>query len=411
MTGKNLRKWRSLCYLQAALSLEAFSAPILIIFYTAYAGFTFAQYSSIISLIFVFLWVLEVPTGAFADRYGRKMALIAGNLVYLAAMICLVGLGHSAPWWLIALLFACGGSLSSGAFQSMMFDSYASEGRDADFHTVNARATSISLFSSGVASIVGGWLAARSLALPMYADIGVLAVLTLAFIAVLREPQSTRDARGLTLKAIIRTGVVGSLTNRALLTAILVAALVFACLRAGFNFYQPLLQASGASVETMGWLFAAFYGFSSLVAYAFSHIPKSALLSKLPGIAFIVLFAISAATLAFPMASSSIGLVLLAIACHQIGRGIYPSYSTYLINRNIPPGNLNRTTILSAASLVRAVLSASLIWCTGQVADSAGFSASFVFLSGVTASLIIVTLFFGILKNESELTPVAPAGD
>jgi predicted MFS family arabinose efflux permease len=245
----------------------------------------------------------------------------------------------------------------------------------------------------------------------MYVDIGALALLTLVFTAVLREPRSARDGRRLTLKAVIQTGVVGSLTNRALLMAIFVAAVVFACLRAGFNFYQPLLQASGSGVETMGWLFAAFYGFSSLVAYAFSHIPKSALVSKLPNIAFILLFSISAAALTFPMASSSTGLVLFAIVCHQIVRGMYPSYSTYLINRNVPPGNNDRTTILSAASLFRAVLSASLIWCAGQITDSAGFVMAFVFLSGVTASLLTVALLLGILINESELAQVPPAGD
>ncbi|MBU9559030.1 MFS transporter, partial [Burkholderia multivorans] len=108
-----LKRWRLLCYLQACLALEAFSAPVLVFFYTSYAGFTFAEYSSIISLIFVFLWVLEIPTGAFADRYGRKLALVTGNVVYFFAMYCLLRYGHQVAPWQIAFLFACGGGSSS----------------------------------------------------------------------------------------------------------------------------------------------------------------------------------------------------------------------------------------------------------------------------------------------------------
>lgn len=119
MSNITLKRWRTLCYIQAVLSLEAFLAPVLIMFYTSYAGFTFEQYSAIIALIFVFLWMLEIPAGALADKYGRKRALIAGNGVYLSAMICLVMQSHSVPGWLIALLFAFGGSLSSSTFQSM----------------------------------------------------------------------------------------------------------------------------------------------------------------------------------------------------------------------------------------------------------------------------------------------------
>lgn len=412
MSDMKLQRWRTLCYLQAILALEAFSAPILVIFYTSYAGFTFTQYSSIISLIFIFLWGLEVPAGAFADKYGRKLALVTGNLIYLAAMICLVGLGYLAPWWLIALLFACGSSLSSGAFQSMMFDVYAARGKDADFHTINARATSLSLLSAGIASICGGWLAARSLAFPMYADIGALTLLTLIFIVLLREPQHVCKGVSFqrsTLMAIVRTGVLGSLANKTLLTVILIAAVVFSCLRAGFNFYQPLLQTAGADVEALGWLFALFFCFSSFVAYVFSYIPKHALSSKLPCIVFILLFVASSIFLALPGASSSLGLVLLAIACHQIGRGMYPSYSTYLINRNIPSGSINRTTILSIASFVRALFSALLIWYASWLADSIGFSGAYVLLSGTSAFLIIVILFFGVEKNEPELAPIPPS--
>jgi MFS family permease len=411
MTDAVLTHWKRLCYLQAGLALEAFSAPVLVLFYMSYAGFTFAEYSSIISLIFVFLWLLEIPTGALADRYGRKNALVAGNIVYLAAMSCLVALGHRVSPWLIALLFACGGALANGAFQSMMFDVYVSRGRDADFHTVNARATSLSMLSGGAAAVAGGWLAARSLAWPMYVDIGVLAVLTVAFVVWLEEPMRGSGVRRARVVEIVRDGVVGCVSNRPLLIAILIAAAAFACLRTGFNFYQPLLLGAGANVETIGWVFASLYGCSALAAYAFSHIRQSALMSKLPLIALVLIFVIAAAVLALPAATASMACVLFAIVCHQVVRGIVPSYTGYRINRSLPPDAVNRTTILSAASLVRALWAALLIWIGGLVAESVGFGRTFVLLSAATAVLIAFVSFLRVDAHESSLASLPPAGD
>ncbi|MGC2949006.1 MFS transporter [Burkholderia ambifaria] len=406
-----LKRWRHLCYLQAGLALEAFSAPVLVFFYTSYAGFTFAQYSSIISLIFVFLWMLEIPTGAFADRYGRKLALVTGNVVYFAAMFCLVHYGHQASPWLLALLFACGGALSNGAFQAMMFEAFAAHGRDADFHTVNARATSLSLVCGGAASVIGGWLASRSLAFPMYLDMGILAALTLSFALWLRVPAHEHRSRRPGLVEIARDGIAASLSSRSLLVTILAAAITFACLRAGFNFYQPLLQESGADVETIGWLFAAMYGFSSAVAYAFSHIRKSALLSRVPSMIQILMFATAACVVAVPNAFASLGWVLLSIACHQAVRGMYPSYTAYLINRCLPAGAINRTTILSAASLVRAMCAAVFVWGSGMIAQRIGFANAFVALSACAAVLIgLISLFRGGV-DDARIVPVSSSND
>ncbi|AWU98880.1 hypothetical protein DM992_04420 [Burkholderia sp. JP2-270] len=411
MTCDELTRWRHLCYLQGCLALEAFSAPVLVLFYTSYAGFTFAEYGSVISLIFVFLWALEIPTGAFADRYGRKRALVAGNVVYLAAMFCLIQYGRGLSPWVIAFLFACGGALSNGAFQSMMFDAFAARGRDADFHTVNARATSLSLLCGGAASVMGGWFASRSLALPMYVDMGILLMLTLAFVVWLREPMREHPSRRPGIVDIARDGAAVCISRRPLLIVILIAAVTFACLRAGFNFYQPLLQAGGADVEKIGWIFAAMYAFSAVTAYAFSHIRKSTLLSRAPLTAVILMFAAAAFLVAVPDALASPGWVLLAIACHQIVRGMYPSYTTYLINRCLPAGAVNRTTILSAASLVRAVCTALFVWVSGVAAERMGFAGAFIALSACAAILVGAISLFRVDADAARISPVSSSSD
>ncbi|MFZ1180688.1 MAG: hypothetical protein WAN92_04085 [Herbaspirillum sp.] len=211
--------------------------------------------------------------------------------------------------------------------------------------------------------------------------------------------------------SIVRQGLGEIFSSKELFAGIVIVALVFSRLRAGFNFYQPLLQASGVDYAAMGWLFAGFACLSSLVAYAFSHISKSALSSNLPWVIFVVLFAVAAIAMMIPGEAVSTGSVLVAIICHQIVRGMQPSYSTYLINLSIPVGSESRTTTLSAASLVRALFCAAFVWLSGLLSDVTNFANGFSFLSSGTALLICVIAFLKAKKHRHEISSVPPAGN
>lgn len=257
-------------------------------------------------------------------------------------------------------------------------------------------------------------MAVHSLAFPMYADIGILALLTTIFCFLLQEPkiaQSSRSSLRPTFAAIVRQGLVEIFSSKELFVGIIIIAFVFSCLRAGFNFYQPLLQASGVGYEMMGWLFAGFAGFSSLVAYAFSHISKSALSSTLPWMIFVALFAVAAIVMIISGADASTGSVLVAIVCHQIARGMYPSYSTYLINLSIPAGSESRTTTLSAASLVRALFCAAFVWLSGLLSDVTDFANGFSCLSGGAALLIFAIAFLKGKRHRREISSIPSAGN
>ena len=53
-----------------------------------------AAVASVLAASNVFIMALELPTGWFADRFGRRVSLLAGSLVQVAGMIwCWLGDG------------------------------------------------------------------------------------------------------------------------------------------------------------------------------------------------------------------------------------------------------------------------------------------------------------------------------
>lgn len=183
-----LNRWRFLSYLQSLFGVESVLAPVLTIFYLSYAGYTFEQYSTMLALCFFFLWLIEIPAGALADKMGRKLSLLIGNTVYILAMLSVLLWKNEIPVIIVAFLFSIGTAVAGNTFQSMMYDIYASRKAEEKFHEAIAKSTSISLFAAAGAAILGGVLAEINIALPMIVDIILLSLATIIIWLFIVEP-------------------------------------------------------------------------------------------------------------------------------------------------------------------------------------------------------------------------------
>src|SRR5215213_1747178 len=78
-------------------------------------GLSLTQITAVDSVFWLVIVFAEMPTGAVADRWGRKMSLLLGALGF-AASVFLFGLATSF-WWVLGLYVFWGVSmtLASGA--------------------------------------------------------------------------------------------------------------------------------------------------------------------------------------------------------------------------------------------------------------------------------------------------------
>lgn len=85
-------------------------------------GLSFTAIGFLIGFREICINLLEVPSGALADRKGRRRTMILSFLCYIASFT-LFGLFASLPWLYLAIfLFAVGEAFRTGTHKAMIFD-------------------------------------------------------------------------------------------------------------------------------------------------------------------------------------------------------------------------------------------------------------------------------------------------
>ena len=110
------------------------------------------------AVYYLSVFVLEVPSGYFSDRIGRRTTLLlaAGSL---AGSYCcfIIGAGF---WWFAAgqFLLACGIAMQSGTDTAFLYDSLKALGREAEYAQREASAEQWGSIMLAIATLSGGVL-------------------------------------------------------------------------------------------------------------------------------------------------------------------------------------------------------------------------------------------------------------
>ncbi len=173
---QNLLFWQAIWFLFLQSELSAAQA---ILFYAIYDITT---------------TVLEVPSGYFSDRWGRRTTLImSAGAGLLSGVLFALGEG----FWVFALAqFALGAhiALASGTDSAILYESLAEEGRAEEVETQEIRAWRFSFLALAVSAVAGGVMALSGLRLPFAASavaFGMLVVIAIRF----SEPGRARRVR------------------------------------------------------------------------------------------------------------------------------------------------------------------------------------------------------------------------
>lgn len=161
---------------------------IWVLYLRDYRGFSLTQ----ITLLDVPFWLLivlfEVPSGAFADRFGRRTSLILSS-GFFAVAILIFGLSgnyliilFSYSLWALSLTFM------SGADSALLYDSLKIAGREDDFAKVSGRMWAVMAAAALGGTVTGGPMAeATNLAFPVAVS-SVVTALAVVSALTMREP-------------------------------------------------------------------------------------------------------------------------------------------------------------------------------------------------------------------------------
>ncbi len=342
-----------LFYLYRLLATSYLFVPIFMLF-QADRGLTFFERLTLGGLYSAVVIVVEIPTGVFADRLGRRRSMMLGALMMVAS--CLVAtVAHDFTTFAVAeILAAISMALCSGADSAYLFDLLREHGREHEYSRRESAASAWHLIGCAFAFAGGGLLAQIDFALPYFVTAGVASIAALVACMLADDRPMAGDVRA-PVGTVMRSwgqemaAAVGEVARNGRLAWLIgYSAVVFMLLRATVYLYQPYLQHRGLGPIGIGLLFAGVYVVAALVAYRTHHLRRRfgdelLLWALLAGLALSFL----------GLSGASHGpwmLVLLVV--QAVANGVYSPLTKPLLNLEISDSS-RRAAVLSIESMAR----------------------------------------------------------
>ena len=98
-----------------------FSEPFLILFYLS-LGLNFLQIGILVSFLNICINILEIPSGAVADIYGRKNCMLVSLSSYIISFTIFAFSDSYPPLFIALFFYSIGESFRSGTHKAMIFD-------------------------------------------------------------------------------------------------------------------------------------------------------------------------------------------------------------------------------------------------------------------------------------------------
>lgn len=143
--------------------------PTIVLFFQE-NGLSMTEVFILQTVFSVAIVAIEIPSGYFADTYGRKTALTIGAVCTFLSFFVY---SFSYDFWVILLaeiLMGIGFAFTSGADSALLYDSLQEIGESDTYRRREGRIQSLYTSSEALGSVIGGYLALVSLRTPFIAE-------------------------------------------------------------------------------------------------------------------------------------------------------------------------------------------------------------------------------------------------
>lgn len=144
--------------------------PVAILYFSQVSG-SFALGMSIFSIVMLASAVLEVPTGIFSDRIGRRLTVSCGALASVLYTV-LYAIGGSYEILVVGAIFeGLSRAFYSGNNDALLHDSLVEIGREDEYAEYAGKLSSYFQIALGLSALVGSLLAAYSFSLALWVSV------------------------------------------------------------------------------------------------------------------------------------------------------------------------------------------------------------------------------------------------
>lgn len=380
-----LKRNVSISYIYSFL-LELNITSAIWVLYLAYKGMSLTQIGIIESIFHITSLLFELPTGAIADIYGKKFAVITGRIVSIASCILMITSNSFFGFSIAFVLSAASMNLNSGSGEALLYDSLKELSEEDNYKKIYGNLSFAMCIAQAAAVLIGGILADIKF-LYAYVFGTVIQIFALFSAFGFTEPRKSLDEqKGNPIVSQIATSINVLKVRKMVFYIILFSSLVGSLQTTVFFYSQKYFEDMSYSKTAIALICAAgslLEAVFSKYAYKFEKILK--LKGTLISTAAINLFALVG--LAFMKNLSIVFFILTSVT----GGLSYTIFSDY-INSRIP--SEYRATILSFDSLCFSIFMICIFPLFGLMADKIGMSITFA----IMAILYIPAMIFLMLK-------------
>ncbi len=367
--------------------------------YLASKGMSLVQLGILEGMFHVTSFVMETPTGAIADLFGRKISRILSRF-FLVGDALLILFGTSFTHFLLAfMLCAIGWNLESGAGDALVYDSLVEIKEESNYMKVNGRIETTYQIAQAAGLAIGGLIAGISYHYLYYGQIVIIAA-SVAVALLFTETKVGREKGHEDVKQglidCLKKQYVDSFriikgNNRLIYMIVFLNALgVFTTTT--FFYMQIYCKDNGMKESAIGIVFAAscvLGAVGGLSAHRIEGIVKERKLLLLSPVIFMILL--------WGLVWFKTALITFTLI-GMIDSLTYVVYFDY-VNRMIP--SAERATLLSFTSMVFSFFMVLVFPIFGKIGDVWGLNYSFGFVACIATVLVLINLCILIPKKRN----------
>ncbi len=251
--NRNLRLFNAFAFVRDLTPILA----IWVVYLTDYRHLTLAQVGLMEGMFWGVKLLAEIPSGTFADRYGRRAAMLTA-VAFEALGLIIFGFASSFPLLAFSyVLWAIGLAFRSGSSEAYLYDALTTANREAEYTRRLGLFSAINISSTIIGGIIGGVLAVIT-----NLQIAVLATalsyaLAAPLLLLLQEPPHRRnEGPRRPYRATLRTGLLAVRDNPPVRGILLLQIALSASMPAYILLCQPFMAAHHVPLALFGVLSA-----------------------------------------------------------------------------------------------------------------------------------------------------------
>ena len=410
---KKNRQIKKFC-LYGFLKNLRFFEPYLYIYLMQVVHLNLFQIGTLFSIRGIIIYLFEIPSGVFADQYGKKTELMICFLFYIASFFFFFWGGSYAIVAVAMVLFGLGEAFRSGTHKAMIYSYLEQKGWFEHKTFVYGRTRSFSLIGSSLSAFVSILLIIR---LPRMQSIFLFSIIPylIDFLLIWSYPDTLNEPVETTIS--IKKFITHSIeqlknifANRPLRKVAVSSSLFDAIFKVLKDYIQPILNdiilVSGiyvvASMEAatqlkiiLGIIYGVIYIFSSWVSGNVYRLNQKFNSDKLMDISFDILGAVFFITFFAIKTKIMLIVILLYFFLYLLKDGRRPLavdvFGDYMKKNE-------RATVLSIDSQLSSFFMIVLAPLFGYIADRFGVATLFLV---VGLSILLLNRFLRVGKNLS----------